>query len=96
MNKHVEIYTTATCQPCKMMAVFLEDLYEMIDIRWMRYEEIPEQFKKVRVMSTPTMLFYLDGEEQYRYEGFMPKPLFVDYYNKIGKEDEGTSKEKTV
>jgi thioredoxin 1 len=77
------------CIPCKMMAPILEELEKeykgkaaivFIDV-WQN----PEEGKKYRIRSIPTQIFYdMDGNENYRHEGFFDKASIVGKLEQLG------------
>ena len=68
------------CGPCRMMAPVFEDLAEEYDGRLtfvkMNVDENPDTPGKWAILSIPTLIIYVDGEQADRLIGFMRKPVF--------------------
>lgn len=57
------------CGPCKMLAPILEDI-DFIDVLKVNVDEFPGLASKYGVMSIPTLILFVDGEEKTKEIGF--------------------------
>lgn len=59
-----------TCQPCQVLRVKVQELiknkYENIVMHVLDISEYPEIVSEYNVLSSPTMLLFLDGKEFFR------------------------------
>lgn len=80
--KHIELYTTETCGACKLIKQYLDNI-EGIDIReYMLSDETRQRFREVGALHAPTIIFYKDGIEYERREGFLPQGKLMELYLK--------------
>jgi thioredoxin 1 len=82
----VEFYSDS-CIPCKQMSPILGGIEDDYEDRLLVYkvnvnfdEELAEQYE---VMSSPTLLFFKDGQEVERVRGLVKKPELETLVNKI-------------
>lgn len=63
-------FKNETCQPCKILRVkvqeLLESKYENIRFHVLDITDYPEYVAEFNVLSSPTMLLFLDGKESFR------------------------------
>ena len=83
----VKIYTKS-CTPCKMLTPILNDLkkeYEgIIDIKEVCVDDgIPEEYKDLNIMSTPTVLFFKDGVFKDKVSGLRVKQVYKDVIEEL-------------
>ena len=82
--RRVDFYSQSSCGPCKMIKPVLNELVEAkeIEANYITLEEHGrDAFIEKGVRSTPTLIFYKDGEEVERFSGFLPKEQFLEKYN---------------
>jgi len=72
----LEMYTSPTCGPCKMMKPFMEDFVkEGHEITFIDLADGREPFDEKGIRGTPTLIYYKNGEELDRYVGFATKEM---------------------
>ncbi|MFC0875175.1 thioredoxin family protein [Saccharicrinis sp. FJH2] len=63
-------FKNETCQPCKVLRVKVQELleakYENIRFHVLDIADYPEYVAEFNVLSSPTMLLFLDGKEFFR------------------------------
>lgn len=76
----VEFYSDS-CIPCKQLAVVLseleEELEDKVKIVKVNVNFSPELAENYRVMASPTILFYKNGEELHRITGLIKKAELI-------------------
>ena len=73
------------CGPCKMIAPILEEISnERDDIKIVKVntDEFESLAQKYGIMSIPTMILFVDGKEQAKSIGFIPKEEIINFINK--------------
>jgi thioredoxin 1 len=70
-NSAVMLYfKNETCQPCKVLRVKVENLikeaYPKIVFHLLEIENYPDLISRFNVMSSPTMILFLEGREYFR------------------------------
>ena len=78
-SEHIEvvIFTMPTCGPCKIMKPSLQMAVEGMDdvtLYELDAEANIEVARELNVASTPTTIFFKNGEEKQRTVGFRPLP----------------------
>lgn len=84
--KNIEFFSQENCGPCKMFKPILAELIKdkKIEANNITLEDNGrDAFLEKKVRSTPTIIFYKDGEEVDRFSGFMPKENFLEKYNNL-------------
>ena len=72
----LEMYTSPTCGPCKMMKPFMEEFIEDgQDIEIIDLADGREPFDQKGIRGTPTLIYYKDGQEYDRYVGYATKEM---------------------
>lgn len=70
------------CGPCKMLAPVLEDIEkefgESFDIVKIDIDKCADLAREYDVMSVPTMMLFVGGEQKCRETGFMPKDRVLE------------------
>lgn len=65
------------CGPCKMFSPVLEEiqkeLAEFLEVVKIDIDKCADLASDYNIMSVPTLMLFVDGEEKYRESGFMPK-----------------------
>lgn len=81
-----DFYTTL-CGPCKLIdKIIAEIVLENPDINWAKcnLENDWDMMERYQVQGTPTLIFYLDGEEKGRLlGGFHPKEKIMDEISRV-------------
>lgn len=74
-------FTAAWCGPCKMLAPVMEELADEWDGKVQLYkvdvDKSQDLAMKYQVMSVPTVMLFVDGEEKERLVGFRPKKKII-------------------
>ncbi len=74
-------FTAAWCGPCKMLAPVMEELADEWDEKVQLYkvdvDKSQDLAMKYQVMSVPTVMLFVDGEEKERLVGFRPKKKII-------------------
>lgn len=84
--KYVDFYSQESCGPCKMIKPVLNELVDakQINANYITLEDNGrDAFIEKGVRSTPTLIFYKDGEEVDRFSGFLPREQFLEKYNNL-------------
>lgn len=82
-NGEVVVYKffSKTCNPCKMVAMMLEQAKGLVDdsvtVVNVDVEEHPDVTGEHGVFSVPTLVFTKDNKEYCRQSGFIPKEKFA-------------------
>lgn len=82
----VDFYSSPSCGPCKMIKPMLNELVDAgkINMNYIDLDDVGRDvFIEMGVKSTPTLIFYKDGEEVDRFYGFLPKEQFLEKYNNV-------------
>ena len=69
-GKHLVDFYAEWCGPCKMLSPVLENLEDKIDIIKVDIDKFEELTLKYRIMSVPTLLFFVDGKKEEELIGF--------------------------
>ena len=83
-NGEVVVYKffSKTCNPCKMVALMLEQAQGLVDdsvvVVSVDVEEHPDVAGEHGVFSVPTLVFTKQNKEYRRQSGFIPKEKFVE------------------
>jgi len=75
MLQVIKFYAT-WCGPCKQLNVILEKIkeeYRDLEIKNYDVDKNQEEAQKYNVMSLPTLIFLVDGEEKKRLVGLVPE-----------------------
>jgi len=74
-------FTATWCGPCKMLAPVIEELageWEgKVQVYKIDVDQSQDLAMKYQVMSVPTVMLFVDGEEKERMVGFRPKKKIV-------------------
>jgi len=81
-KKHIELYTTETCGACKLIKDYLKNIDEVNIKEYMLSDETRKRFVEVGALSAPTIIFYQNGIEYERREGFLPQGKLMELYLK--------------
>ena len=72
------------CGPCMRQAPILEELAgEGYHIGKVDVDQAPDLAGNYRVMSIPTVIFFVDGVEKERLIGVQPKQKYIDTLNSL-------------
>ncbi len=73
------------CGPCKMLAPILEEiekeLSESLEVIKIDIDKCSDLAREYNVMSVPTVMVFVGGEQKSREVGFMPKDKILDMIN---------------
>lgn len=78
----VDFYAT-WCGPCKMLMPIVESLKDEIDIIKVNIDENMEEAQNRGIMSVPTLIFFKDGKECLRQNGFIDKNSLLKMVNSL-------------
>lgn len=74
-------FTATWCGPCKMLAPVMEELAEewegKVQVYKIDVDQSQDLAMKYQVMSVPTVMIFVDGEEKERLVGFRPKKKII-------------------
>jgi thioredoxin 1 len=74
-------FTATWCGPCKMLAPVMEELAEewegKVQVYKIDVDQSQDLAMKYQVMSVPTVMIFVDGEEKERLVGFRPKKRII-------------------
>lgn len=73
------------CGPCKMLAPILEEIEkefaESLEVVKIDIDKCEDLAREYNVMSVPTVMMFVGGEQKCREVGFMPKNKILDMIN---------------
>ena len=78
----VDFYAT-WCGPCKMLESVLEGLEDKINIVKVDIDKFPNLASEYRVMSVPTLLFFVDGEKKEEVIGYHDEDELLEVIAKL-------------
>lgn len=78
----VDFYAT-WCGPCKMLESVLEGLEDKINIVKVDIDKFPNLASEYRVMSVPTLIFFVDGEKRKEVIGYHDEDELLEVIAKL-------------
>lgn len=75
-------FTAKWCGPCQMLAPKMEELAKEIPVEKIDVDEQPAMAEKYNVVSIPTIIVVVDGEEKERKIGAAAPKVFLSMFNK--------------
>ncbi|MBQ4263214.1 MAG: thioredoxin family protein [Bacilli bacterium] len=78
----VDFYAT-WCGPCKMLESVLEGLEDKINIVKVDIDKFPNLASEYRVMSVPTLIFFVDGEKKEEVIGYHDEDELLEVIAKL-------------
>lgn len=78
----VDFYAT-WCGPCKMLESVLEGLEDKINIVKVDIDKFPNLASEYRVMSVPTLIFFVDGEKREEVIGYHDEDELLEVIAKL-------------
>lgn len=78
----VDFYAT-WCGPCKMLESVLEGLEDKINIVKVDIDKFPNLASEYRVMSVPTLIFFVDGEKKEEIIGYHDEDELLEVIAKL-------------
>ena len=78
----VDFYAT-WCGPCKMLESVLEGLEDKINIVKVDIDKFPNLASEYRVMSVPTLIFFVDGEKKEEVIGYHDEDQLLEVIAKL-------------
>ena len=82
-GKHLVDFYAEWCGPCKMMSPVLENLEDKIDIIKVDIDKFEELTLKYRIMSVPTLIFFVDGKKEEELIGFRTEEDLEEVINNL-------------
>lgn len=71
------------CGPCKMLSPILESIEDKINIIKVDIDKFPLLANKYKVLSIPTLIFFINGEEAEKRAGFMPEEELLEIIDSL-------------
>ena len=78
----VDFYAT-WCGPCKMLESVLEGLEDKINIVKVDIDKFPSLASEYKVMSVPTLIFFVDGEKKEEVIGYHDEDELLEVIAKL-------------
>ena len=82
-GKHLVDFYAEWCGPCKMLSPVLENLEDKIDIIKVDIDKFEELTLKYRIMSVPTLIFFVDGKKEEELIGFRTEEDLEEVINNL-------------
>lgn len=82
-GKHLVDFYAEWCGPCKMMSPVLENLQDKIDIIKVDIDKFEKLTLKYRIMSVPTLIFFVDGKKEEELIGFRTEEDLEEVINNL-------------
>ncbi len=82
-GKHLVDFYAEWCGPCKMMSPVLENLEDKIDIIKVDIDKFENLTLKYRIMSVPTLIFFVDGKKEEELIGFRTEEDLEEIINNL-------------
>ena len=80
LKRHALMFTTPTCGACQLIKNYLKHIVDVDVEEIMLDDKTRDRFKEHGVVSAPTIIFYTNGKETARTEGFLSQGRFMDNY----------------
>ena len=71
------------CGPCKMLSPILESIEDKINIIKVDIDKFPLLANKYKVLSIPTLILFINGEEAEKRVGFMPEEELLEIIDSL-------------
>ena len=71
------------CGPCKMLSPILEGIEDKINIIKVDIDKFPLLANKYKILSIPTLIFFINGEEAEKRVGFMPEEELLEIIDSL-------------
>ena len=73
------------CGPCKMLSPILEGIEDKINIIKVDIDKFPLLANKYKILSIPTLIFFINGEEAEKRVGFMPEEELLEIIDSLNE-----------
>lgn len=71
------------CGPCKMLSPILEGIEDKINIIKVDIDKFPLLANKYKILSIPTLIFFINEEEAEKRVGFMPEEELLEIIDSL-------------
>lgn len=83
MVKEIKVYSSKTCNPCKLLKQSLTDSGLSSNIEFILLDEQPELAKELGIRTVPTTIIYQQGKEVSRISGNNPSEILKAASNEV-------------